>query len=150
FNGIVPEDAGFDFAVLPIAPFQSPAVAAATSITTFFFAGAPAAPTCQQSCCDSAAVRASQPAIPASFFTSVYCEGRQLHDFAPLLGRLVRADPHAGPVGGLHGIGPRVAVLHEGGDELVDEVRVRAAVAAPLNEREVVGVLDRFREHADR
>src|SRR6185436_4951510 len=61
-------------------------------------------------------------------------ELRQPHDFAPLEGGLVGDDADAGPVGGEGGVGPGVAAGGEGGDELVDEVRMRAAVAAPLNE----------------
>ena len=59
-------------------------------------------------------------------------------------------DADAGPVGGEGGVGPGVAAGGEGGDELVDEVRMGAAVAATLDERKVVRVLDRFREHPDR
>ena len=47
------------------------------------------------------------------------------------------------------GVGPRVAVFHQRPDELVDQVRMRAAVARPLDEREVLRVLDRPRELAD-
>ena len=56
----------------------------------------------------------------------------QPHDLAALFCRLVGADADAGPVGAGHGVGPRVAVLDQGADELVDQVRMRAAVARRL------------------
>lgn len=62
------------------------------------------------------------------------------------------ADTDAGPVRGEGGVGPGVAVLGQRIEHLVDEVRVRAAVAAALQEAEVVGVVDFAgeRELADR
>ena len=52
------------------------------------------------------------------------------------------ADAHARPVGRGGGVGPGIAVLDEGGGELVDHVGVGATVAAALHEGEVVHVLD--------
>ena len=66
----------------------------------------------------------------------------ELDDRSSLQGRLVGADAHARPVRRLHGVRPRVAVLHQRGQELVDQVRVRAAVAAALQERQVLRVVD--------
>ena len=56
------------------------------------------------------------------------------------------ADADAGPVCGGDGVWPGVAVLDEGGGELVHHVGVGAAVAAALDEGEVVGVLDALSE----
>ena len=61
---------------------------------------------------------------------------------AALLGGLVGADAHAGPVCGGDGVWPWVPILDEGGGELVYHVRVGAAVTAALDEGEMVGVLD--------
>src|SRR5262249_22552729 len=79
-------------------------------------------------------------------------ERRQLDDLASLEGRLVGADPDAGPVGAGRGVRLGVALLHEGTDELVHEVRMRAAVPAALDKRKVLRVVDlcRLREAADR
>jgi len=60
------------------------------------------------------------------------------------------ADADAGPVGGGLGIGPRVAILDQRAQELVDHVRVAAAVASALHEGEVVGVLNRLGEFLNR
>ena len=51
------------------------------------------------------------------------------------------ADPDAGPVGGGGGVGPRVAVLHQGRGELVHHVRVGAAVAAALSDGEMFKIM---------
>ena len=59
-------------------------------------------------------------------------------------------DADAGPVGACDGIGPRVAVFNQRVDELVDQVRMRAAMSAALDERQVVGVFDGLSEPADR
>ena len=47
------------------------------------------------------------------------------------------AEADAGPVGGLHRVRVALAVLDQRGEELVREVRVRAAVAGALGEAEV-------------
>ena len=63
----------------------------------------------------------------------------QVNDLAALLGGLVGADADAGPVGRLDSIGPWIAVFGQGIEELIHHVGVGAAVAAALDEREVVG-----------
>ena len=60
------------------------------------------------------------------------------------------ADTHAGPVGCRLGVGPRVTVLDQRAQEFIDHVRVTAAVAAALDKREVVCILDRLREFLNR
>ena len=57
----------------------------------------------------------------------------------------MRQDADAGPVCRQRRIRPRVAVLGEGIEHLVDQVRVRAAVAAALQEAEVLGVVAMWR-----
>ena len=50
---------------------------------------------------------------------------------------IVRAQADAGPVGGLFGVRKRVPVFDQCGEELVDQVRVRAAMARALGEAEM-------------
>jgi len=52
-------------------------------------------------------------------------------------GRFRGAEAHAGPVGRLLRIGEGIAVADEGVDDLVDEVRMAAAVAGALHEAAV-------------
>ena len=52
------------------------------------------------------------------------------------------ADSDACPVGTGHGIRPWIAVFKQSRNELVHQVRMRAAVAAALNERQVLRVMD--------
>ena len=47
------------------------------------------------------------------------------------------AEADAGPVRGLDGVGPGVAIFDKGVDEFVGEVRMRSAVACPLREAEM-------------
>ncbi len=77
-------------------------------------------------------------------------ECRQLDNLSPLERTLVSTDTDAGPVGTGHSVGPRVAILNEGTDEFVDQVRVGTTMATPLNERKVVCVLNRLRELTNR
>src|SRR5262245_6217795 len=51
------------------------------------------------------------------------------------------AQTDARPIGAGRGIGPGLAAFYEGGDEFVDQVRVRAAMAAALNKRQMFGVV---------
>src|ERR1019366_1286966 len=60
-----------------------------------------------------------------------------MNDAAALDGGFMRADSGAGPVDRLINIGERWAVLHNAGNELMHEVRVRAAVSTTLNERKM-------------
>ena len=58
------------------------------------------------------------------------------------------AQADTGPVGGLHGIRERIALLDQRHGKLVREVRMAAAVAAALGEAEVrllAGVIDALR-----
>ena len=64
-------------------------------------------------------------------------EGRQFDDRAAFEGGLVRAQAHAGPVGRLHGVRERIAILDQRHGELVRQVRMAAAVAAALREAQV-------------
>jgi hypothetical protein len=49
----------------------------------------------------------------------------------------VGAEADAGPVGGLPGVRERVAVLDQGGDELVGQMGMAAAMAGALGEAQV-------------
>ena len=53
------------------------------------------------------------------------------------------ADPDGGPVRRLFHVGEGVPIFKQSGQELVDEMRMRTAVTAPLNEREMIGVGER-------
>src|ERR1051326_1736062 len=64
-------------------------------------------------------------------------EGGELDDGASLEGGLVGAEADAGPVGGLSGVGEGIAILAQGADKFMREMRMRAAVAGPLHEAEV-------------
>ena len=64
-------------------------------------------------------------------------EGRQFDQPSALQGRLVGAQPYTGPVSGAAGVGKCWPVLFNGGDELVDHMGVRAAVAGALGEAQV-------------
>ena len=66
--------------------------------------------------------------------TSRQRELGQLDGDAALQGGLVGEDADAGPVGGEGRVRPRIAVVAQGTHHFVDEVWVRAAVAAALNE----------------
>ncbi len=57
---------------------------------------------------------------------------------------------YAGPIGRLDSVGPGIAIFDQRAEELVDQVRVRTAVPRPLNERKMLGVLDRPCEPTDR
>jgi hypothetical protein len=61
-------------------------------------------------------------------------ENRQLHDFAAAQGGLVGANSRAGPIHRLQNIGERGPILHDAGDKFIDQVGVRSAMAAALNE----------------
>src|SRR5262245_33703565 len=65
----------------------------------------------------------------------------ELLDLAALHRRLVGQDPHRGPVHRLHRVREWIPVLHDRRHELVRQVRMRPAVAAPLREREVLVLL---------
>lgn len=54
----------------------------------------------------------------------VQCKAWEFHDLAALDSALVGADSDAGPVGARDRIGPRIAILNEGGSKFMDEVRV--------------------------
>src|SRR5258708_1231815 len=60
-------------------------------------------------------------------------EVRQFNDFPPAHGRFMRANPRAGPVDRLIHVRERRAALHDAHDELVRQMRMRAAVAAALD-----------------
>jgi hypothetical protein len=76
---------------------------------------------------------------------------RDLDPNAAVHGRFMGAESDHRPVGRGLGVGERRPISLDGGEEGMDQMRVRAAVAAPLEEREVVGVLDlgRFGEPAN-
>ena len=73
----------------------------------------------------------------------------ELDDFATLLGALVGAKADAGPVGRGHRVGPWVPVFDQGAHEFVDQMGVGTTVPATLDERQVVGILDRLGEGSD-
>ena len=75
---------------------------------------------------------------------------REFDQLATLRCAFMGAQSNAGPVRTGYCIGPRIAVFNESTDEFMDKVWVRAAMPTTLNERQVVSVLDRLREHADR
>ena len=60
------------------------------------------------------------------------------------------ADADASPVGGGLGVWPGIAILHDGTGKLVNHMGMTPPVASPLNEGEVIGVLNRLRELLDR
>src|ERR1051325_7380478 len=64
-------------------------------------------------------------------------EGWKLADGAAFECGLVGAKADAGPVGGLSGVGEGFAILDQGADKFMGEVRMRAAVAGALHEAEV-------------
>jgi len=74
----------------------------------------------------------------------------ELDDFATLLGALVGAKAHAGPVSRGHRVGPWVPVFDQGTHEFVDQMGVGTTVPATLDKRQVVGILDRLGEGSDR
>src|SRR5918993_1767567 len=78
-------------------------------------------------------------------------EARNLHLLPALERRLMRADAYHRPVDGRLGVRQRRLFAEAGHQEIVDQVRMRTAVAASLQEREVLGVLDcgRLREAAE-
>src|SRR2546422_667275 len=62
------------------------------------------------------------------------CKFRQLHNFAALQSRFVGAKADAGPVCGFACVRERVAMFNQGADELMRQMRVRAAMACALSE----------------
>ena len=66
-------------------------------------------------------------------------ELRQVHDRSALESGLVSQDADAGPIRTQGRVRPRIAVVAQGRDELVDQVRMRAAMTATLNEAQVLG-----------
>jgi hypothetical protein len=78
-------------------------------------------------------------------------EHRNINTFSTVHRRLVGAEADHGPVGGRGRVGQGRAVTRECAQERVDQVRVRAAVAAALKERQVLGILNRrgLRKPAD-
>src|SRR5437868_6912926 len=58
---------------------------------------------------------------------------RQFHALSAFFCRLMAPQADASPVGAGRRIGPRLAAFHQGRDEFVDPVRVRAAVAPALD-----------------
>jgi len=46
-------------------------------------------------------------------------ERRKLHDLSSRESRFMSAEPHTGPIGGLHGIGVRIAILPQRRHEFV-------------------------------
>ena len=79
-------------------------------------------------------------------------EFRQPHDRPALQRGFMGADADAGPIGARHRVRPRIAVFDERAHEFMHEVRMRAPVAAALDERQMLGVVNllRQRELADR
>src|SRR4029079_2158140 len=77
-------------------------------------------------------------------------EIRDLYPVPPLHGGFVGADADHGPVGAGGGVGEGRLAAEGGLEEVVDEVRVAAAVAGPLEEAQVGGVVDGPGELADR
>ena len=73
----------------------------------------------------------------------------KLDDFSTLLGALVGAQADTGPVCRGHGVGPWVSVFNQGAYKFVDQVGVGTAVTTTLDERQVVGILDRLGEGSD-
>ena len=69
-------------------------------------------------------------------------ELRDHHPLAALHGRLVGADADHRPVGAGRGVGQGGLLAEDGHEEVVDEVRVGAAVAAALEEGQVLLVLE--------
>src|SRR6266568_3738308 len=61
----------------------------------------------------------------------------QFYNRAPFKGRLVRAEAHAGPVGGLLRVRKRIAIFDKSADELMHQVRVRTAMPCALGETEM-------------
>ena len=62
----------------------------------------------------------------------------------------MRADPRQRPVGRLRRVADRLPTVTDRRNEFVDEVRMRTAVTAALNERQMFGVLDGSRKLPDR
>src|SRR5262245_42177990 len=105
--------------------------------------------TCSESRCLRASVRNQQwRFLPIGLLQR---EPRQLDNLATLLCRLVGAQANARPVRAGTRVGPWVALLDEGRHELIDQVRMRAAVASALDERKVLGVVNlrRLREFSN-
>ena len=65
-------------------------------------------------------------------------EFRKLDQLAPLLGRLVSKDSGAGDVGGLNGVWIPLAATQQKLDELMNQVRVRTAMASSLGKTEML------------
>lgn len=61
----------------------------------------------------------------------------QTDNLAALQRRIMRAQSHARPVGGLFGIRKGIAILDQRRSELVGQMRVTAAVTAALRETQV-------------
>ena len=89
------------------------------------------------------------PPCSACVTASGQREVGEVDDFATFLSRLMGADPDARPVGGGHRVRPGLAALCQGRYELIDQMRVRAAMAGALDKRQVIRVLDRARERTD-
>ena len=63
-------------------------------------------------------------------------EGGQLDDLPTLLGRLMGTKADARPVRTSNGVGPRIAIVLQCGNELVDQMWVRAAVLEAFTDGE--------------
>ena len=74
----------------------------------------------------------------------------QRNDFATLFCTLVGTKTNASPVGAGDSIRPWISVFDQGGHKLIDQVRVGAPVSTTLDERQMIGVLDRTGEGTDR
>ena len=68
----------------------------------------------------------------------------------PLTATFVGANADAGPVGASHRVWLGIAIFDQGTDEFVHEVRVRTTVTATLDERQMVCILNRLGEFANR
>src|SRR5436190_5804316 len=100
----------------------------------------------------AAATTSAKAAMHLKDISTNPLELRNLDLLAVVQRALVRADPHHRPVDRRFGVRHRRPLAEAGEQEVVDQVRVRPAVAAALEERQVVRVLDRrrLREAADR
>src|SRR5437867_1605164 len=71
------------------------------------------------------------------FSLGLYRKSRQFDNLAAFKRRLVGAKAHTGPIGGLFGIGESVAILKQGAEEFMDQVRMRSPMTSPLGKAQV-------------
>ncbi len=79
-------------------------------------------------------VPANRPQPAAAGASAVISQHRDVDAFASVHRRVVSAEADHGPVGGCGGVGQSRALALQGAQERVDEVGMRAAVAAALEE----------------